>query len=255
MNETVQQGDIVSLIDQNENSYILDTNSQTDHFKGVGVFSPQTLIGMKYGNRLTIGTKEFYILPVSLPDCLKSLKRKAQIILPKDAAHIILNCSITPGKTVLEAGIGSGALTTVLASVVAPDGIVISYDLREDFINHALKNLKKTRLDSLVKTKQKDVTMGIDERNLDAVILDIPNPWDAVSHAYNALKVGGYFCAYSPLISQVEQTVDALQQHPFINLRTFETLERDLVVKKQGTRPSFSMLGHSGYLTFARKIL
>jgi len=255
MNEIVQQGDIISLIDSNENVYILDTNGQTDHYKGVGVFSPQTLVGIRYGTTYSIGNKEFYLLPVSLPDSLRSLKRNAQIILPKDAAHIIINCSITPGKNVLEAGIGSGSLTTVLASIVAPQGHVISYDLREDFIKHAIKNLKRTNLDSIVTTKQKDVTEGIDEQDLDAVILDIPNPWDAVVHAYNALSVGGYLCAYSPLISQVEQTVKVLQKHPFICLRTFETLERDLIVKEQGTRPSFSMLGHSGYLTFARKVL
>ncbi len=255
MSVIVKQGEIVSLIDQSENTYVLDTNAQTDHFKGIGVFSPKTLVGMNYGSHITIGTKEFHILPISLLDSLKSLKRKAQIILPKDAAHIIINCSITPGKTVLEAGIGSGALTTVLASLVAPTGHVISYDIRDDFIKHSLKNLKRTHLDSYVTTKEKDVTVGIDEQDLDAVILDIPNPWEAVTHAYNSLAVGGYFCAYSPLISQVEQTVFTLQEHPFIGLRTFETLERELVVKKHGTRPSFSMLGHSGYLTFARKIL
>jgi len=255
MSTKVTQGDLVSLIDENENAYILDTTAQTDHFKGVGVFSPQSLVGLEYGKTFTVGNKEFYVLPVSLPDCLRSLKRKAQIILPKDAADIILHCSITPGKKILEAGIGSGSLTTVLSSIVGHEGKVISYDLREDFIKHAVKNLKRTHLDPVVTTKEKDVTQGIDEKDLDAVILDIPNPWDAVGHAYNALAVGGYLCTYSPLISQVEKTVEAIQQHPFIGIRTFESLERDIVVKKQGTRPSFSMLGHSGYLTFARKVL
>ena len=255
MSTIVQKGDLVSLIDENENAYILDTTAQTDHYKGVGVFSPESIVGVTYGGKFTVGNKEFYVLPVSLPDCLRSLKRKAQIILPKDAADIILHCSITPGKKVLEAGIGSGSLTTVLASIVGLEGKVISYDLRDDFIKHAVKNLKRTRLDPIVTTRQKDVTQGIDETDLDAVILDIPNPWEAVGHAYKALSVGGYLCTYSPLISQVEQTVEAMQLHPFIGIRTFESLERDLVVKKQGTRPSFSMLGHSGYLTFARKVL
>lgn len=255
MNRIVEQGEIVSLIDQSDNTYVVDTTAPTDHYKGIGVFSPQTLIGLTYGTKITIGSKEFSILPLSLPDCLRSLKRKAQIILPKDAAHIIVNCSISPGKTVLEAGIGSGSLTTVLATFVAPTGHVISYDIRKDFIKHAFKNLLKTRLDSFVTIREQDVTVGIDETDLDAVILDIPNPWEAVSHVANALTVGGYFCSYSPLISQVEQTVFALQQYPFIGIRTIETLERDLVVKKHGTRPSFSMLGHTGYLTFARKIL
>lgn len=255
MEETVTKGVTVTLIDSKFKKYLINTGEQTKKIKGVGVFNPDSLIGIKYGEKITIGTKQFWVLQPSLQDNLQGLKRKAQIILPKDAADIIINCSIESGHTVLEAGIGSGALTIVLANAVAPHGKVISYDIRKDFIQHAMNNLITANFDRYVTTRVKDVTEGIDEQNLDAVILDIPNPWDAVVHAWHALKPGGYFCAYTPLISQMEKTVKALKNHAFIEVKTFENIRREMVVSPHGTRPSFDMLGHTGYLTFARKVL
>ncbi len=251
----VKKDDTVVLIDQSYSKFIINVNNKTDKYKGIGVFDPSTLIGKKYGEQLQIGNKQFWILSTSLQDKLQCLKRRAQIILPRDAAHIIMNCSIESGYTVLEAGIGSGSLTIALANFVAPEGKVISYDVREDFIKHAIKNLKMAKIDNLVKTKIKDVTKGIDEKELDAVILDIPNPWDAVIHAWKALKTGGYLCSYSPLISQVEKTVKEIKKYNFIEVKTLENIQREMVVSEQGTRPSFQMLGHTGYLTFARKVL
>ena len=166
-----------------------------------------------------------------------------------------MNCSIESGNTVLEAGIGSGSLTIALANAVAPNGKVVSYDNRKDFIEHAMKNLKTAKLDNHVTTKTKDITKGIDEKQLDAVILDIPNPWKAVAHAWKALKLGGYLCSYSPLISQVEKTVKEIGKHSFIEIKTLENIQREMIVSDRGTRPSFEMLGHTGYLTFARKVL
>jgi tRNA (adenine57-N1/adenine58-N1)-methyltransferase len=254
MKQIVGQNDTVVLIDENLKKIIVDTNGKTDKIRGIGVIDPKTLVGKEYGSKLEIGNKRFWLLIPSLQDKLQGLHRQAQIILPRDAAHILMNCSIEPGQTVLEAGIGSGSLTIVLASAVAPNGKVISYDIREEFIDHAMKNLRQSGLTQYVTTKIKDVTEGIDEKDLDAIILDIPNPWAAVEHAWNVLKVGGYLCSYSPLISQVEQTVRTIEQHPFIECKTFENIQREMIVSKHGTRPSFDMLGHTGYLTFARKV-
>lgn len=199
--------------------------------------------------------KQFWLLTPSLQDKLQGLHRQAQIILPRDAAHILMNCAIEPGQTVLEAGIGSGSLTIALASAVQPTGTIISYDIRQEFIDHALKNLTQAGLKRLVTPRLKDVTEGIEEQDLDAIILDIPNPWAAVTHAWKALKIGGYLGTYSPLISQVEQTVHEILQHPFIECKTYENIQREMIVSEHGTRPSFEMLGHTGYLTFARKVL
>lgn len=136
------------------------------------MINPSDLIGKKYGEKIQIGNKEFRVFKPSLMDKIQGIQRRAQIILPKDSSQIILNCSINSGKRVLEAGIGSAALTIALASQVAPNGQVISYDKRKDFIEHAEKNLKKAQLEKYVSTKHKDITKGIDEKNLDAVILE-----------------------------------------------------------------------------------
>jgi len=255
MVKKVKKQDTVVLIDSSFRKYIVDTSGKTDKIKGVGVIDPGSLVGKEYGKQLEIGNKQFWILSPSLQDKLQGLKRQAQIILPRDAAHIIMNCSIESGHTVLEAGIGSGSLTIALANAVAPNGKIISYDKREDFIDHALKNLKTANVDQYVTTKVKDVTHGIDENELDAIILDMPNPWEAVEHVWKSLKPGGYFCSYSPLVSQVEQTVKRIEKHSFIEIKTFENIQREMIVSERGTRPSFDMLGHTGYLTFARKVL
>jgi len=255
MKEYVKKNDVVVLIDSNLKKIIVNTASKTDRIKGVGVLDPSTLIKKQYGKQLEIGNKTFWILKPSLQDKLHGLDRLAQIILPRDSAHILMNCSIEPGQTVLEAGIGSGSLTIALASAIAPNGKVISYDLREDFIEHAMKNIKRAELEKYVTTKLRDVTKKIDEKDLDAIILDIPNPWNAVKHAWKALKIGGYLCSYSPLISQVEKTVKEIEKHSFIETKTLENIQREMIVSKHGTRPSFDMLGHTGYLTFARKVL
>lgn len=255
MTKKVKKDDTVVLIDNNSKKFIINTSGKTDKYKGVGVIDPGSLVGKKYGKQLTIGNKQFWVLSPSLQDKLQGLKRQAQIILPRDAAHIIMNCSIESGHTVLEAGIGSGSLTIALANAVAPKGKIISYDKRKDFIEHALKNLKTANMDKYVIAKRKDVTKGINENELDAIILDIPNPWNAIKHVWKSLKPGGYFCSYSPLISQVEKTVNEIEKQNFIEVKTFENIQREMIVSKHGTRPSFGMLGHTGYLTFARKVL
>lgn len=255
MKRAVKTGDQVVLIDSSYRKFMIDTSGKTDKIKGVGVFDPSILVGIAYGTQFDLGNKRYWVLPPSVQDKLQALKRKAQIILPRDAAHIIMNCAIESGQTVLEAGIGSGSLTIALATTIAPTGKVISYDNRTDFIDHAQKNLKTMGLEQYVVVRHKDITKGITEKNLDAVILDIPNPWDAVGFAWKALKAGGYFCSFSPLISQVEQTVRTLEQHLFIERKTLENIQREMIVSPRGTRPSFDMLGHTGYLTFARKVL
>ncbi len=255
MNACVKKGDVVTLVDGQFKKYLINVSDTTDKYKGIGVFDPAILLGKTYGSQIEIGNKQFWLLVPSLQDKLQGLKRRAQIILPRDAAQIIMHCSIESGHQVLEAGIGSGSLTIALATAVAPTGKVISYDNREDFITHAIKNLQMVNLMSYVITKHQDVTEGIDEHDLDAVILDIPTPWEAVTYVWHALKPGGYFCSYSPLSSQVEQTVAAIQQHPFIEVMTLENIQREMVVSSKGMRPRFDMLGHTGYLTFARKVL
>jgi len=122
----VKKDETIVLIDEKYRKYIIKTNWKTDKYKGIGVIDPKSLIGKEHGKQITLGNKEFWVLKPSLQDKLQGIKRQAQIILPRDAAQIIINCSIEPGQTVLEAGIGSGSLTIALANYVSPNGKIIS---------------------------------------------------------------------------------------------------------------------------------
>ena len=142
----------------------------------------------------------------------------------------------------------------LLARAVAPEGRLITYEIREDFLRIAKANVTRVGFEDNVNFKKGDVTEGIAELELDAVILDIPNPWDAVENAFHCLKPGGHLGSYSPTVNQLEISVKKMRECGFSSIRTIETLQRDIVVGERGTRPSFDMLGHTGYVTIGRKI-
>jgi tRNA (adenine57-N1/adenine58-N1)-methyltransferase len=154
---------------------------------------------------------------------------------------------------VLEAGTGSGVLTAVIASYVMPNGMVYSYDLSEEYLENARKQLDELGLLPYVKLKQGDVTVAIEERDLDTIVLDIPTPWLAVPNAYEALSDGGTFVSLSPTIEQVVETVEALNSNGFADVTTIELLMRTLRVKRGMTRPDHIMRAHTVYITTAKK--
>ncbi|MFQ6127282.1 MAG: tRNA (adenine-N1)-methyltransferase [Thermoplasmata archaeon] len=242
------------LIDPRGKKRIIPLTGDITKVDRVGVLDTSKIDESTLGKEIKIGDTRFLVLEPSLLDKVQSISRKAQIILPKDAALIIVNCDIKPGSIVVEGGTGSGALTIVLANFVRPNGKVISYESRGDFQRIAGKNIENAGMLNLCSLVEGDITEGIAERDVDAIVLDIPNPWEAIELAHHALRPGGYIASYVPTMNQVERTVRELERFPFIEVRTLETLEREIEVGDMGTRPSFKMLGHTGYLTFARKV-
>lgn len=219
-----------------------------------GVLKIDDLIGRPYGCKIKSSTGHtFFALKPIIKDFVMKSKRITQIIYPKDLGLIVLLSGVGPGSVVVEAGTGSGALTTVLAYYVRPNGHVYSYDIREDVQRIARENLERAGLLEYVTLKIKDITKGIDEKNVDAVILDMPSPWEVVPHAYESLKPSGTFISYSPTIEQVKRTVLAMKRHKFVEISTMEVLLRDIIVEEGRTRPETRMIGHTGYITFARK--
>lgn len=251
----IAENELVLLVDEKGRKALVKAVNKTERIKKLGVFNLGILIGKEYGSVVEINRKKFFVLKPNIVDKIETIRRRAQIILPKDSALIALHCDVRSGCIVIEGGIGSGALTVVLANLVMPDGKVISYEKRADFAGFAFENLRTAGLEKIVEIKQRDITEKIDETDIDAVILDIPNPWDAVKNAYSALRASGSFCSYSPTMNQVENTVKELRRYSFIETKTFETLQREIIVGERGTRPDFSMLGHTGYITFARKLM
>jgi tRNA (adenine57-N1/adenine58-N1)-methyltransferase len=182
------------------------------------------------------------------------LERKAQVINQKDIPLILYHGNISNAKLIIEGGAGSGFLSCALASTIRPPGKVVTYEIREDFAKLARRNLETLDLGDVCNIKIADITKGIEEREADTVVVDIPNPQDCVAHAYKCLRPGGVFISYVPNMNQIEACVQAMEEAGFSNVSTIETLQRNIVVTDGGTRPDFSMLGHTGYITIGHKI-
>ena len=212
------------------------------------------LIGKEYGSTIlsSLGF-EFTALKPILRDYIMKCARQTQIMYPKDIALIVMFSGIGPGSRVVEAGTGTAAMTTALAHYVRPNGKVYSYEIREEFRATAEKNLRRAGLIDFVELKTKDVTAGIDEENVDAVILDLAVPWLVIPHAYSALSPSSTLVSFSPTIDQVVRTVEALKDNSFTDIETVECIMRGMQVEIGKTRPQTLMTGHSGYITSARR--
>lgn len=248
----IQPGQIVILIDSNGNKYRVEAAERTEKVKGLGVINLGKLLKMEYGERVTFAGTEVVALQGTTLDHLETMERKAQIVLPKDAAYIILHCNIRSRSVVVEGGSGSGALTVAMASAVMPDGKVITYDIRPEHQEVARRNVEAAGLANVVQFRIGDVGEEIEEREVDAVVLDIPEPWTAFENAALALRVGGHVACYMPTTNQLEKAVNELRRLNFAEVEAVELIERSMVVTEGGVRPSFDMLGHTGYICIAR---
>ncbi|MFX1301648.1 MAG: tRNA (adenine-N1)-methyltransferase [Promethearchaeota archaeon] len=220
-----------------------------------GILQYDDIIGQEYGSLISTSLGvQIAALPPLPRDRAVKMGRQTNIVYPKDAGLILLLAGIGPGSVVVEAGTGSGALASLLGYHVAPDGHVFSYEIREDFAQAAAKSLKKAGLEEFVTIKQQDILEGITETNIDAVVLDLAVPWEVVPLAYNVLKGGCVLVSFSPTIEQTQKTVDALYASHFTEIATRELIEREIMVRKGKTRPATRMIGHTGFVTSARKV-
>ena len=250
----ISEGDYVLLCLDSRRTYMLKVEAGKTFHTHKGYVKLDELIGKEFGVAFqsSLGI-EFTALKPTLEDYIMKSSRKTQITYPKDIALIVMFSGIGPGSRVVESGTGTGALTTALAHYVKPDGRVYTYEYREEFQKNAEKNLKRTNLLEFVELKSGDVTAGIEERDVDAVVLDLAVPWLVVPHAYEALKPSGTIVSFSPTIDQVVKTVEALRENNFVFIETIECLMRAMQVERGKTRPHTMMTGHTGYITHARK--
>ncbi|MEM3699646.1 MAG: tRNA (adenine-N1)-methyltransferase [Candidatus Bathyarchaeia archaeon] len=255
-NQKITEGDYILLYLSQRKTYLVKAESGKSFHTHKGFIKFDDLIGKEYGSTVLSNLGyEFKVLKPVLRDFIIKSLRKTQITYPKDIALIIMFSGIGPGSHVVEAGTGTGALTTALAHYVKPEGKVYSYEIREEFQRTAEKNLRRAGLIDFVELKNKDITIGIDESDVDAVVLDLATPWLVIPHTYNALKPCGTIVSFSPTIDQVIKTVEALKENGFVDVETVECLMRGMQVERGKTRPQTLMTGHTGYITFARKII
>jgi len=248
------QTDRILLLEPSGRKHLVILDQETINVPRVGVVRADTLRA-SLGRRWEIGGRTFLVLTPSIRDKIGTIRRHAQIIGPKDAPSIVWNCDIQADDHVVELGAGSGALTLALAHAVGPNGRVVTYDIRTDSLAVARQNVDAAGFSGRVEFRLRDARKGIDDRDVDAFVVDIPDPWAAVGTGVDALRPCGHFASFSPNVEQVNRTVTALRASTFVEIRSVELIEREIVSHDAGTHPSFAPLGHTGYLTFARKVL
>jgi tRNA (adenine57-N1/adenine58-N1)-methyltransferase len=250
---SLREGERVLVRRRPGDAHLLPLRRGPQEVEGVGIVDLTPAIGGPPGTIVSWAGTPYRVLRPTVGDLLAHLRRKAQIITPKDAQQLLLLGGVAPGATVVEAGAGSGALTVVLASAVGPEGRVVSYDRRRDFLDVARANVEASGLSDRVTFVERDVARdGFDRTGVTSVLLDLPEPWPVFPAARSALVPGGSIAVYTPTYNQLERSVRELRSAGFEEVRSLELLERALHVGEGGTRPEFEMLGHTGFLTGAR---
>lgn len=254
--EFAQPGDLAQLAGLGHKNFIVRLTPGKQLQTHRGILQHDDLIGQPWGTRVFshIG-KPFFLLQPSLGDFLLEIKRNTQIMYPKDIGYLMVRMGIGPGKHVLEAGTGSGALTTALAFAVGSHGKVFTYEIRPEMQSLAKQNLRALDLDEQVIFKLRDIVMGFDETGIDALFLDVPNPEDYLAQVSDAIKPGGFFGCILPTVNQLSRLLNGLSRFDFAYPEVCEILLRYYKIVPNRLRPTDRMIAHTGYLVFARAIL
>jgi tRNA (adenine57-N1/adenine58-N1)-methyltransferase len=247
------EGEFIFIADASEKRHWLKVSYGMIKIPSVGTVDGTRFKDLDDGDTIVIAGTAFTAFRPGTVDLISSLDRGAQIITPKDAASIIMNCDVKSGDNVLEVGAGSGALTTALIRAVMPSGFVHTVELKEEHASRTLKNLERTGLDKFWNCQIGDAKNADIRMIADVLITDMPDPWLAMDNLFKNLRPGGRICSYVPNMNQAESAVNALRERNFFGVRTIELMERGLEVHPGGVRPSFEMLGHTGYLVLGRK--
>ena len=251
MSAPFASGEEVILVDSKDRQYLVTLRADGELHTHAGVTSLADIIGRPEGVTVRSNTGARYlVLRPTLAEFVLSMPRGAQVVYPKDLGAILVLADVFAGARVVEAGVGSGALSLALLRAGAR---VTGYEVRADFAAVARANVQRfLGSDVPYAVRSDDVYDGIEESELDRVALDLPEPWRVVKHAEQALRPGGILCAYLPTIGQVAQLHEALETSSFGLARTVEVLQRSWHVRAHSVRPDHRMVAHTGFLTSAR---
>ena len=240
------------ILDERGKKYLLkeDCEFQSD----LGIVTKEQIANCEIGDELKSHLDHtFKIVKPTVNDFIDLMDRRCSILVKKDIGTVLAYTGLGSGDRVVDSGTGAGAIALNFGNVVGDTGKVYTYEIREDFAKVAQKNIETFGINN-IEVKNKDIKEGIDEQNIDLVFLDLPKPFEIFEDVYESLKVGGWLAVYAPYIDQAEIAYRVAKKLNFYNIEILETLERGLEVRPQGVRPKTRMVGHTGYLVFARKL-
>jgi tRNA (adenine57-N1/adenine58-N1)-methyltransferase len=255
---TLAAGERVLLVDRKDRRYLVTLHPGRSFQSHAGVVEHDDVIGRCEGEQVEAHQRDgrvtssahYLVLRPTLADVVIGMPRGAQVIYPKDLGAILIAADIFPGARVLEAGVGSGALSMAMLRAGA---VITGYELRADFAERARANVAAfLGADQPYAVHERDVYEGIDAEGLDRVVLDLAEPWQVVNHAVKALAFGGIFLAYLPTINQTAELRGALERSGFAMAETFEILRRTWHIEGRSVRPDHRMVAHTGFITTAR---
>ncbi|MUM18739.1 tRNA (adenine-N1)-methyltransferase [Mycobacterium sp. CBMA271] len=252
-------GDRVQLTDPKGRHYTMVLEPGKEFHTHRGAVVHDEVIGIAEGSVVkSTNGDQFLVLRPLLVDYVLSMPRGAQVIYPKDAAQIVHDGDVFPGARVLEAGAGSGALTCSLLRAVGPEGTVISYEIREDHAEHAVRNVTTFFGE---RPGNWELVLGdlaerpADAGEVDRVVLDMLAPWEVLPAVAESLVPGGVLIVYVATVTQLSRVVEALrEQQCWTEPRSWETMQRGWNVVGLAVRPEHNMRGHTAFLVSARRL-
>jgi tRNA (adenine57-N1/adenine58-N1)-methyltransferase len=256
MGTMIQPGDYVILYHSDRMNYLVTVQPKGSFSTHRGQLPFDQIAGREFGDavRTHLGFL-FYLLKPGLADLAMKVKRATTIVYPKDVGAMLLSAAVFPGARVIETGSGSGALTTILANFVRPDGRVYSYERRPEFSANARANVERYGLGLFCEFFVRDPEQeGFEQSDVDAVLLDVPEPWTLVAPAHKALTGGHTLVSIVPTVEQVRKTVSTMEMQGFARIHVKETLEREMLVRATGIRPADRMVAHTVYLILGNKV-
>ena len=240
------------ILDERGKKYVLKPGMEFQ--SDLGIIKSDVLDEAEIGDEVKSHLDHtFKIMKPNVNDFIDIMDRRCSILIQKDIGQVLAHTGLGAGSRVVDAGTGAGAIALNFGNVVGSEGQVYTYEIREDFAEVAKKNIDNFGITN-IEVKNKDIKEGIDEENIDLVFLDLPKPFEIFGDVLEALNVGGWLCVYAPYVDQAEISYRIAKKLGFSDIEIIEILERGLEVRTQGVRPKTRMVGHSGYLMFARKL-
>lgn len=251
----ITAGDLVLLVTSDEKRYLITLQPRQQLHTHQGIYPHDDLIGHTWGDevRSQLGQAALLLVP-GLGDLMMHLRRGTQIIYPKDAAYLVHKLSLRAGSRVIEAGTGSGGLTVALAWAVAPTGTIYTYESRVENYQLAQRNLERVGLRPYVQSFHGGVEDGFQQQDVDALVLDLREPWRFLEQVRAALRPGSFFASLLPTTNQVSELLYGLEREHFMDISVEEILLRPYKPVPDRLRPVDTMAAHTGYLVFARPV-